>query len=83
MNLRKSSFFSTLAHRLETHSWATDCAERRRGLGADRYAPDTTSEAGPPKKILDSDRQTLKTMEINGAHDEIQELFRPHIAAIT
>ena len=25
----------------------------------------------------------LKTLEINGAHDEMQELFRPHIAAIT
>ena len=25
----------------------------------------------------------LKTLEINGAHDEIQDLFRPHVAAIT
>ena len=25
----------------------------------------------------------MKTLEINGAYDEMQDLFRPHIAAIT
>ena len=33
---------------------------------------------------MDSDTpQNLKTLEINGAHDEMQDPFRPHIAAMT
>ena len=39
---------------------------------------------GEPRKILDSDTpQNLKTLEINGAHDEMHNPFRPHIAAMT
>ena len=52
-----------------------------------RYARshhETTSQAGEPRKTLDSDTpQNLKTLEINGAHDEMHNPFRPHIAAIT
>ena len=63
-------------------------AERRWGAEPGRYTAvtpvHTTSQAGEPRKILDSDTpQNLKTLEINGAHDEMHNPFRPHIAAIT